>query len=247
MNDWVVGVDLGGTKIEIDLVNSRNEIIGRRRIPTNPWEGPASVVERIAANVRELESLLPAGQRIAAMGICSPGPVDHETGTLIDPPNLAGLHHTPLRQMLSERLNIVVSLEHDAKAAGLGEYYYGAGRGEPSMVYVVVGTGVGGAIIAEGKLLRGPDAGKFILLNQANRTRTELTTEDVSAVLKQLQLRAAANPDPVVKFLADPQFQQRFDEATGELTLSSTMVSYRLVLSTGERDSAGQCPHPHRR
>ena len=74
---------------------------------------------------------------------------------ILDPPNLPGLHHTPFRQILSERLGIPVRLEHDAKAAALGEYYYGAGRGERSMVYIVVGTGVGAAIIADGELVRG--------------------------------------------------------------------------------------------
>jgi glucokinase len=81
--------------------------------------------------------------------------VNHETGILIDPPNLQGLHYAPLREMLVRRLNIPVSLEHDAKAAALGEFYYGAGRGEQSMVYIVVGTGLGAAIIINGQLYRG--------------------------------------------------------------------------------------------
>ena len=81
-------------------------------------------------------------------------------------------------------------------------------------------------------------AGKFILLNMANRTRAELATGDVAAVISRLQVRAPANADPVAKFLADPKFQERFDEAAGELTLSSSLVSYRLVLSTGESQAA---------
>src|SRR5512135_2426634 len=108
MNDWVVGVDLGGTKIEIGLVSPQDRIVGRRRIPTNAHEGPRRVAERIARCVGELAGTLAAGEQIAALGICSPGPVDHETGTLIDPPNLAGLHNAPLRQLLAERLNLSV-------------------------------------------------------------------------------------------------------------------------------------------
>ncbi len=155
MSDWVVGVDLGGTKIELGLVDAQNRIIGRHRMPTNADEGPQAVVERIAQRVAELEKELPGGKRIAALGICSPGPLDHKTGMLMDPPNLPGLHHTPLRQMLAERLDLPVSLEHDAKAAALGEFYYGAGRDARSMVYIVVGTGVGAAIIIDGELYRG--------------------------------------------------------------------------------------------
>lgn len=155
MSDWVVGVDLGATKIALGLIDPAHRIVAYRRTSTNADKGPQAVVERIAQSVAELERELPDGTRIAALGICSPGPVDYQTGMLIDPPNLSGLHHTALRQMLSERLNLPVSLEHDAKAAALGEFYYGAGRGERSMVYIVVGTGVGAAIVIDGQLYRG--------------------------------------------------------------------------------------------
>jgi glucokinase len=113
------------------------------------------VVERIAQNVVELEGEMPDGEKIAALGICSPGPINYESGMIVDPPNIPGLHNTPLRQILAERLNIPVSLEHDAKASALGEFHYGAGRGERSMVFIVVGTGVGAAIITDGRLYRG--------------------------------------------------------------------------------------------
>jgi glucokinase len=148
-------VDLGGTKIALGLIDAGDQIVARCRIPTDAHEGLRSVVERIAGRVAELAGAISPVERISALGICSPGPVDHRSGTLLDPPNLPGLHHTPLRDALSERLGLPVALEHDAKAAALGEYHYGAGRGERSMVYIVLGTGVGGAIIADGQLYRG--------------------------------------------------------------------------------------------
>lgn len=155
MSDWVVGVDLGATKIALGLIDPRDQIVAYQRVATDADDGPQAVVERIAQSVAELEKEVTDGKRVAALGICSPGPVDHQTGTLMEPPNLQGLHHAPLRYMLSERLSLPVSLEHDAKAAALGEFHYGAGRGERSMVYIVVGTGVGAAIIADGQLFRG--------------------------------------------------------------------------------------------
>jgi len=155
MNAWVVGVDLGGTKIDLGLVNPQDQIVARRRIPTQSNDGAQTVVERIAQSVADLEKELPERRHIAALGICTPGPVDHQTGMLLDPPNLPALHNTPLRQMLAERLRIPVSLEHDAKAAAVGEFHYGAGRGERSMVYIVVGTGVGAAFIIDQQLYHG--------------------------------------------------------------------------------------------
>jgi glucokinase len=155
MDNWVVGVDLGGTKIALGLIDAENRIVAHRRIATDADKGLHSVVERIAGCVVELGKAIPAGERIAALGICSPGPVDHASGVLLEPPNLRGLHHAPLRDALGDRLGLPVALEHDAKASALGEYHYGAGRGERSMVFIVLGTGVGGAIILDGQLYRG--------------------------------------------------------------------------------------------
>lgn len=155
MNTWVIGIDLGATKIDFGLINPQDQIVGRQRIPTSGEEGPKAVVERIAQSVAELAQKLPEGGQIAAVGICTPGPVDYQAGLLLDPPNLPALHNTPLRQMLSDRLNLPVCLEHDAKAAAVGEFYYGAGRGERSMVYIVTGTGVGAAFIMDGQLYHG--------------------------------------------------------------------------------------------
>jgi glycyl-radical enzyme activating protein/glucokinase-like ROK family protein len=154
-DDWVIGVDLGGTKIEIGLISPENRVTARVRIPTNPALGPQNVVARIAREVETLSALKPLGAHIAALGLCAPGPVDNAAGTLLDPPNLAGLHYAPLQQMISARLGVPVQIDHDAKAACLGEYYYGAGRGERCMTYVITGTGVGSATVMNGQLLRG--------------------------------------------------------------------------------------------
>ncbi len=155
MNTHTIGIDLGATKIELGLVNPDNQIVARRRVPTQAEAGPDAVVARIGEQVEALQAALPEDSRIAALGICCPGPLDHERGVLMDPPNIPGLHHAPIRQLLCDALGIPVALEHDAKAAALGEFYYGIGQDADSMVYVVVGTGVGAAIIMDGVILRG--------------------------------------------------------------------------------------------
>jgi glucokinase len=161
MPDWVIGIDLGATKIALGLVGPERDasdgahISARGRFPTVPAAGPESAVERMAQAVERLSAAVPDGGRLRAVGICTPGPIDFESGMLLDPPNLTGWLNVPLRQMLSARLGLPVALEHDAKASGLGEYYYGAGRDSRSMVYIVVGTGVGAAIIVDGRLYRG--------------------------------------------------------------------------------------------
>ncbi len=150
---WVIGIDLGGTKTAIGLVNPEHQIVGQRRISTHEEQGPQAIVERIAQEIADLEQV--HGQKAQAVGICCPGPVDHVTGSLLTLVNLPGLSNTPLRQLLAERLGVPVQLDHDAKAAALGEFHYGAGRGRTHMVYIVIGTGVGAAIILDGKLYYG--------------------------------------------------------------------------------------------
>jgi glucokinase len=152
---WVVGIDLGGTKTAFGLIGPDQRVWARRRMLTRADQGLEAVVERIAQGVTALREKVPAGETLTAVGICSPGPVDHRSGMLLDPPNLPALQNAPLCRSLDERLSLPVTLEHDAKAAALGEYHYGAGRGERGMVYIVLGTGVGGAIVVNGQLYRG--------------------------------------------------------------------------------------------
>ncbi len=152
---YIVAIDLGGTKIDFGLIAPDNSIVARKRIAANTHEGAERVVARMLVEIDALTVQLPPGQDISGVGVCAPGPLDHMSGTLKDPPNIPGLHHAPLAPMLQEKLGVTVKLEHDAKAAALGEYHYGAGRGHKYMVYIVAGTGVGGAMIDDGKLIRG--------------------------------------------------------------------------------------------
>ena len=151
----VIGVDLGGSKIALGLVNSLDEIVARRRIDTHAEAGSSAVVERIAAEVEALKATLLPEEALAAVGVGAPGPVDHISGKLLTLVNLPGISNSPFRRMLAERLSLPVALDHDAKAAALGEFHFGAGRDGESMIYIVIGTGVGAAIIYQGKLIYG--------------------------------------------------------------------------------------------
>jgi glucokinase len=156
VKDHVIGIDLGASKIALGLVDPENRIVARERVLTLPLEGPAAAVERIALAAGRLLRGMPLEARVTAAGLCSPGPLDHHAGMLLDPPNLTGWVNVPLRDMLANRLGLPVVLEHDAKASAVGEFHFGAGRGERDMCYIVVGTGVGAAIIMDGEVRRGP-------------------------------------------------------------------------------------------
>ncbi len=155
MEHWVVGVDLGATKVGLGLVDAQNRVTLQRRFSTQEAGGVQGVIDRIAVIFGEYKDSLPLGNTIEGLGICSPGPLNHETGIIVDPPNLPEWRNVPMKRLLMDKLGVPVVLEHDAKASALGEFHYGAGRGAQSMIYIVIGTGVGGAIILNGQLYRG--------------------------------------------------------------------------------------------
>lgn len=156
-NGWVIGVDLGATKSASGLVAPDDKLVATVQVETKPLEGPAPAVERIAASIREMMKQAPPGVKVTGVGVCSPGPIDHAAGLIVDPPNLTGWRNVPFADMLSDALGLPVNLEHDAKATALAEFHLGAGRGSHDMVLIVIGTGIGAAMILNGKLFRGKD------------------------------------------------------------------------------------------
>lgn len=149
-----LGLDLGGTKIAAALVTGRGEVRARREAPTP--QGPEAVLAALTRIAEEISS--EAGlslSRLAGVGVGAPGPVDFAAGVLVEPPNLPGFASVPLGALLEDRLGLGVRLDNDANAAGLGEARFGAGRGASPLVYLTVSTGIGGAILLGGELLRG--------------------------------------------------------------------------------------------
>lgn len=131
-------------------------LVGRDTRPT-PQSGPESVVGALVASANA--AITAAKVRIgdiAAAGLSSPGPLDHKTGIVIITQNIAGLRDVPLAALVQDRLGGPrVFLDRDTVMAAIGEGTIGAGKGVGNFVYLTVSTGVGGAIVAGGKMVRG--------------------------------------------------------------------------------------------
>ncbi|OPX85452.1 MAG: Glucokinase [Pelotomaculum sp. PtaB.Bin104] len=157
--DYLIGVDLGGTKIHTALATGNGDIVAETRIPTKTARGSAFVIGQIAATVRQLlkqVGVSPASIKVIALG--SPGPLDISRGVIQFSPNLHW-HDVPVKLLLEEQLSIKVIIDNDANAAALGEYMFGAGKGTKNMVYITVSTGVGGGLILGGQLYHGSSDG----------------------------------------------------------------------------------------
>lgn len=154
--DLFVGVDVGGTKVAAGLVNAQGEIAATVRRPMvaagDAAAGLASVTDAVdalfAANVDARES-------ICGIGICAPGPLDPNTGVVINPPNLKCWRNFPLAAEISRRYALPVRVDNDANAAALAEVLWGAGLGYKNVFYACIGTGIGTGIIFDGRIYHG--------------------------------------------------------------------------------------------
>jgi len=144
-----IGVDVGGTKIAAGVVDDAGTILARTRRPT-PGTSPSAVADTIAAVVEDLR----AQHDVVAVGVGAAGFVDAERARVLFAPNLSW-RDEPLRDEVAGRTGLPVVVENDANAAAWAEYRFGAGRGEPDLVVVTVGTGIGGGMVLDGRLYRG--------------------------------------------------------------------------------------------
>lgn len=154
MNDMIISIDLGGTRIRAARLDASLHILERKETLTLASEGLEATLERIKRMVREV--LPEDGSTVSGIGISAPGPLDPKTGVVVAPPNLPGWHNVPLADILNAEFGVPVYVGNDANVAALAECLLGAARGTyRHMIYVTQSTGVGSGIIVDGRMLLG--------------------------------------------------------------------------------------------
>ncbi len=165
---WIVGVDIGGTNVVVGVVpRAGGDPLALRSEETRASRGPDAVVDDVVRMTKEVmeEALGRHGgtsDRVVGVGIGCPGPLDTERGLVLTTPNL-GWTDYPIRDRIAHRLGLPGALDNDANCATLGEWWQGAGRGVDHLVGVTLGTGIGGGLVLNGRLVRGAcgTAGEF--------------------------------------------------------------------------------------
>ena len=155
-NKWMIGVDVGGTKVAAGFVNAIGEMGAHLRVPMNP-RGTAQ--EGFAAVASVLDELLEMrGTRKAAeipIGVCAPGPLDPTTGVVLNPPNVPCWRDFRLADEIVLRYGFRPRIDNDGNAAALAESLWGAGQGYGNVFYACIGTGIGSGIVLDGKVFHG--------------------------------------------------------------------------------------------
>ncbi len=154
MNNYSIGVDLGGTNLRAAAVDSTGKMLDKFATTTDLKAGRNAVLSDMVKAIETLRSRM-EGQVLAGVGIGVPGFILIEKGFIVGANNLPEFDNYPVRDEIERRLGTRVILENDANAAALGEKWMGAGRNVDDLVLLTIGTGVGGGIIMGGRVLHG--------------------------------------------------------------------------------------------
>lgn len=150
----VIGVDLGGTNIRVALLDAEGTMSHTIRTPTKSELGPDAVLRRIADLVSEVSHQAGVGSDVP-VGVASPGPLNPRIGVVHYTPNLPGWRDVPVVSQLEAQLGRRVALANDGNCATLGEMRFGRAKGVLNLVYLALGTGIGGGVVTEGVLIDG--------------------------------------------------------------------------------------------
>jgi glucokinase len=152
----VIGIDLGGTNVVAVLVDTSGKVKSYVHFPNESAKGPEHVIRNIADNVKALVKKSGLAMKdIWRAGIGSPGPLDSKKGIIMGAVNLPGWTRVLLKASLEKQLGVGVGVDNDANCAAYGEQWVGAAKGASNVVGITLGTGVGGGIIIDNKLVRG--------------------------------------------------------------------------------------------
>lgn len=150
---YVVGVDLGGTKIYTALVDLEGNIIKEKTVPTEANEGEQAVVNRIINTIRYVTEGTDK-DLIKSIGIGSPGPLDVKNGIILQSANLP-FKNFEIVKVVKAEFDLPTYLDNDGNVATLGEFMFGAGKGTENMVFITASTGIGAGAVLNGRLFRG--------------------------------------------------------------------------------------------
>ena len=156
MREYVIGVDVGGTRTKLGLFDGKTQLLSQQKYLTDK---DATAMELMDILARQITALVEsAGVRledVKGIGAAFPSSIDARRGVTLESTNIVALNDQPVRDMLEKRRGIPVFVDNDGNVAALAEHRFGAGRGYDNLIYATLATGIGGGLILNGQLFRG--------------------------------------------------------------------------------------------
>lgn len=158
MEDFVIGIDLGGTNVRLAAVNLQGAVLDRMQCPVESIRGREAVLRDLVSSVQTLaKRLCSTENHLLAVGLGVAGLIRHQEGIVTESPNLPGWIEFDIRTPLEKALGVPLAIENDANCFALGELWQGAARDTKHFCALTLGTGLGGGIILNGEIWRGAD------------------------------------------------------------------------------------------
>lgn len=237
-----VGVDIGGTKVAAGLVNARGEVLRRTRTPMVAAGDAAVGLAAVTTAIRDLLRNASPDEKIIAIGICCPGPLNPRTGVVINPPNLPCWRQFPLAEEIGRVFSLPVKVDNDANAAALAETLWGAGAGYRNVFYATIGTGIGTGIILNGKIYHGRtgaagEGGHMGIDTQGplcpcgKRGCIELLASG-PAIARRARNKLAGHPDSALMKMSQGNLQDVTSEMVSQAYSSGDAVAAEVIRET---------------
>ena len=246
---FYLGIDLGGTNVKSGVVDDTGKPLSSVSRKTYASRGGEFGLQNLAEAGRDAVAASGVGwDQIRAVGLGSPGTMDIETGWLIEPPNLPGWEHMPIRDRLGGLLGKPTILQNDANAAAYGEFWAGAGRDARSLVMLTLGTGIGCGIVYEGHIIEGrhshgAECG-HIIVQMENARRCSCGAyghleayASATALVKRAQEALVESSDPST--LRDIPPNEITSRAISEAADSGDILARRLMRETAHYLAVG--------
>jgi glucokinase len=230
-----VGLDVGGTSMKGGVVDDRGQPLASVSLPTEAYKGQEHGLNRMVETMRA--AVAAAGltmDKIAAVGVATPGTMDIPAGIILDPPNLKPWQNVPVRDHIQNALKLPTAFQNDANAAAFGEYWAGAGRDAHSMVLFTLGTGVGGGIVIGDVVLEGEHSHGAEL----GHVRIELTQPRQCGCGRWGCLEAYASATAVVKRTLEALAKKPTESPLSQLLSRQEEITARAVFDAAATGDA---------
>jgi glucokinase len=236
MAEVIIGVDLGGTRIRAARLDRDLKILERVETLTLADEGLNPTLQRIKDLIRQV---LPDDDTpVAGIGISAPGPLNPETGVIINPPNLPGWREVELGAILHSEFSVPVYVGNDANVAALAEVARGAARGYRHAIYITISTGIGSGIIVDGRMLLGQsglaaEAGHMIMLvgDIVSSLEEEAAGPDMA---DQARARIQAGEESVMKTMVNGDLSKITGSTVGQAARANDPLGLEIVQRSGK-------------
>jgi len=230
----IIGVDLGGTRIRVALLDDKLNILDRRETPTLADEGPDAVLDRL---IGLIQTMWPPNEAVVGIGVSAPGPLDPVTGVILAPTNLPDWHHVPLGARLRDAFGIPTYVGNDANVAVLAEVARGAARGCKHAIYITLSTGIGGGILIDGRLLLGhvgfaAEVGSMIIIVDGQERRFEEAAAG-PAMAQQARQRLEQGTESAIRDLVAGNLVDVDARVVGEAARHGDLLAVEIVQRAG--------------